>query len=300
MWNNNGNGQGNGYGQQPPQGYQQPQQQGYGQGPQDTYDRLNNARQITNRDPYIEVGTHKLAVISLEEFQHDTGPAIRARFEVLESTAMRPGTTCGAVWFLTKPAPKQGMVTDSDRFADFCMRLKGAPAGYPIGNDIRVLLKERANDQLARGMVITAVGINKVAKTTGKAFTVVHWNNVPQDNAQIAQMRMSIEQRGLANQNAPAPQTGGPAQLGYAQPQGAPQGYAQQPPQGRPPQGYQQPMQPQYGQPQGAAPGFTPPPQQGYGQPQQPMQPQGVPPGGFLGNVPPQGGNNGNGGQGGW
>ncbi len=274
MWNN-GNGNGN----------------GYGQNPNDVYDRLNNARQISNRDPYIEEGTHTLAVITLEEFPSDQGQAVRGSFEVLESSTMRPGTKVGAVWFLQKPAPKQGMVTDSDRFADFCCRLKGAPQGYAIGNDIRVLLRDRGAEQLARGMIIRAVGVKKIAKTTGKAFVVVHWGHLEQTPQQIAEMRQRIEAKGLVEpprgnagqfQGAPHPsqmQGQYPAQQGPYMPQ-------QPPPQHATPLGYQGPPVGGYG-PQGNA------------YPAQPQQPQGVPPGGFLANVPPQGQGGNGGGQGG-
>lgn len=260
MWNQNGNGNNNGYGQ--PQ--QQPQQ-AYGD---DVYGRLDRARQIDNRDPYIEAGTHTLAVISLEEVDtQDKGKMVRGTFLVLESTSMRPGTKASEVWFLQKPPPKTGMVTDSDRFADFACRLKGAPQGYPIGADIRVLLRDRAAEQLARGMVIRCVGIVKRAKTTGKDYCVKNWSNVEQSPQQIAEMRQKIETTpGLVEQ----PRSTG----GYVPPQM---------PQAAPPM--QQPQQ-QWQQPQ------TPPMQQA------PQQPQGVPPGGFLANVPPQG----NGGKqgGGW
>ena len=219
--------------------------QGNGNGPQnsysqDPYDRLNNAKPISNRDPYIEEGQHTLAVISIEEFSGELGMAIRARFEVLESNTMKPGTTTGAVWFLQNPPPKPGMTTDSDRFADFCTRLKGAPAGHPIGADIRVLVRDRAAEQLARGMVIRAYGVKKIAKTTGKAFTVVNWTNVEQTPAQIAQMRAQIEAKGLVHeqrgtgggagystQTQPAPQ---PAAQPWGQPQAAPAPAAPWPP----------------------------------------------------------------------
>lgn len=247
MWNNqgNGNGQGNGYGN--PQA-------------NDVYDRLNNAKQLTNRDPYIEPGTHTLAVVSLEEFRHDTGQAVRGTFLVLDSTSMKPDTKCAEVWFLQKPAPKVGMTTDSDRFADFCTRLKGAPAGHPIGADIRVLLRDRANEQLARGMVIRCVAIIKKAQSTGKPFNLKNWSNLEQTPQQIAEMRQKIEMTpGIAEQAKPQ------QAVGYAlQQQVAPNGYGAQPAQGL-----------------DARP-----------------QPQAVPLGGFLANVPPQG--NGNGSNGGW
>ncbi len=189
------------------------------QGPQDTYDRLNNARQITNRDPYIEKGNHTLAVESLEEFQHETGPAVRATFEVLESTAHAIGSRVATVWFLNKPTPKPGMVSDADRFADFCVKLKGAPAGYPIGADIRVLLKTRASEQLARGMVIKVNGVEKVAKTTGKSYTMCYWTNVVQSPQDILALRQRIEAK-----MGPAPQA--QAQPAYVAPApaGVPQG----------------------------------------------------------------------------
>lgn len=203
---NQGNGQGNGYGQ--PQA----------QGPQDTYDRLNNARQITNRDPYIEKGNHRLVVESLEEFPHETGPAVRATFEVLASASHAIGSKVATVWFLMKPAPKQGMVTDADRFADFCSRLKGAPVGYPIGNDIRTLLKDRAKEQLARGMVIDVNGVDKTAKSTGKTYTQCFWSTVQQSPQDIAAMRQRLDTKAPVLPQGPAqPQ---PA----AVPQGPPPG----------------------------------------------------------------------------
>jgi hypothetical protein len=264
MWNQNGNGQGNG-------------------NSNDVYDRLNNAKQLTNRDPYVEAGTHTLAVVTLEEFQHETGAAVRGTFLVLESTSMKPGTACAEVWMLQKPAPKVGMTTDSDRFADFCCRLKGAPAGYAIGPDIRTLLRDRGAEQLARGMVIRCVGIVKVSETTGKSYTVKNWSNIEQTPQAIAGMRQKIEsQPGLVK----APRT----QNGYPNTQNG--------------QAMQGPPQSPYAQPQNA---YAPP--QAYPQPQQQQSvsqaPQGVPPGGFLANVPPQGNNGGNpqggnGNQGGW
>ena len=264
MWNQNGNGQGNG------NGY--PQQQNAN----DVYGRLDNAKQLTNRDPYVDAGTHTLAVITLEEFQHETGAAVRGTFLVLDSTSMKPGTKCAEVWMLQKPAPKVGMTTDSDRFADFCCRLKGAPQGYPIGADIRTLIRDRAAEQLARGQVIRCVGIVKTSKQTGKSYTVKNWSTIEQGPPQIAEMRAKIENTpGLVE----APRQGFQ--------QNAPQGYPQQNAQNGYPNAQNGQMPPQQNQ-----------------QWQQPQAPQGVPPGGFLANVPPQGNQGGNNGappaQGGW
>lgn len=292
MWNqNNGNGQGNGYGQpQGQQGYYPAG--GYGQA-QDVYDGMNNARDVGQaRFPFINGGQHKLALATLEEFMHRTdGVCARALLKVLESkgpTPHQPGSFVVKIWKLQKPSKFPGQATDSDQFADFCRKLKGAPVGHPIGNDIRVLMKERPQDQLARGTIIDC---NGVLNQKGN-FVNIYWTGVPQDAASIAQMRARLEQEGVPST---APQGGGqfqnaphPAQMANQYP--AQQGMPQQP---GPQQGFvnqyqQQPM-----------PAQQPPQQQQYApQGQQPAQ--GVPPGGFLANVPPQGGNNGGGNRGGW
>lgn len=306
MWNN-GNGNGNGYGQQGPQGYGG-QQPNFGAGP--VYDGLTaQTLQNHNRDPFIGDGQHVLAVESIEEFNsQNMGPCVRAIFEVLESKTHPVGSTVSAIWAMLKPAPKPGMTRDQDRFVDFITRLQGAPAGHPIGQDIRVLLKDRPQDQLARGTVIRANGVRKFAKTITEknkdGFVVVFWDHVEQTPAQIAQMRAKIDARLAASGGA---QTGGPAQLGYAQPQGQPQYQGpgpQQPPQGTPQQygamviQNGQAMPPQYGQPQqGAAPQGQPT-QPAWGQqPQQPTQGPAQPGPGTQG---PPAGNGWNGGNRGW
>lgn len=289
MWNNgNGNGNQNGYGQ--PQYQQQQMVQGYGG--EDVYGRMNNSREISGaRFPFVE-DTGRYALCTLEEVHLQShGPSARALLKVLESKSGKHpvGSYVIKLWFLTQPPRFPNQPSAADEFADFCRKLKGAPVGYPIGNDIRVLMKERPQDQLARGTVIDAVAVPRKSKTTGKEFTNIYWNNVPQQGQDIAQMRQRLEAEGIPSTGSAQGQFQGaphPAQM-QGQYQGAP-GYQQQVQQ---PQ-YQQ--QPQYGAPQG---------QPQYGQPQQPAAapqgaPQGVPPGGFLANVPPQGQGNG-GGQGG-
>ncbi len=226
-------------------------------GQDDVYGRLNNTKEVGKpRFPFLE-DSGKFALCSLEEFQHSTdGPSARALLEVLESkTGKHPvGSHVVKIWKLVKPPKFQGQASEADMFADFCRKLKGAPAGHPIGNDIRVLMKERPQDQLARGTVIEAVAVLNQKKT----WTNIYWNNVQQSPQDIAAMRARLEQKGIPNTSEGAPA--------------------------------QQYMQPQYPSPQSHSVGFPVP------------QPQGVPPGGFLANVPPQnnGGNNGNGGNGSW
>lgn len=320
MWNQGNNG--NGYGQQPQ--YGQPQQQQYQQQPQqwqggyeqDVYGRLNNTKEIGGaRFPFLEA-TGKYALCTLEEFMHSNdGPSARALFETLECPSGRHaiGSYVVKIWKLVKPPYKPGMTTDGDLFADFCRKLKGAPAGYPIGNDIRVLMKERPNEQLARGTVIEAVAVPNKKQT----WINIYWNAIQQTPQDIAQMRVRCEQKGI-------PDTRGPQQGGQFQ--GAPhpsqmqQQYPaqmQQAPQQQPPQGYQM-QQGQWQLPPGAQPQQYAPQQVQYtqpvvngtfnaGPPQQPQQQQapvqgpqqGAPQGGFLAQIPQgqQGGNNGGGGQ---
>lgn len=245
MWNqNNGNGQ------------------GYGQ--DDVYGRLNNTKEVGGaRFPFIE-DTGRYALCTLEEFQHSSdGPCARALFETIESRTGKhaPGSYVVKIWKLVKPPKFQGQNSDADQFADFCKKLKGAPQGYPIGNDIRVLMKERAAEQLARGTVIEAVAVPNKKGT----WVNIYWNNVQQTREEIVARRQQLEAKGI-------PATSGNA---TGQFQGAP----------HPAQ-----MSQQYpAQTQQYAP--AQPPQQGWGQPQ--AQPAVAPPGGFLANVPTNGGNNG-------
>jgi hypothetical protein len=154
------------------------------------------------------------------------------------------------IWNLTKPSKFPNQPTEADEFADFCRKLKGAPAGHPIGSDIRTLMKDRVRDQLARGTVIEANGVINKKGT----YVRVYWNNVPQSGQDIAALRQRLELEGVPS-TTDGPQQGG----GSYAPQQMPQTQ--------------------------------------YGQPQQPA-PQGPPPGGFLANVPTNGGS-GQGGQGG-
>lgn len=282
MWNQgSGNGQGNGYGQQG-QGYYP--QQGYGQ-QQDVYGRLDNSRDVGGaRFPYIAAGTHKLVLVTLEEFGDANNPKVRALFKTLESRTQQPGSFCVKIWALVKPPRFTNATTEADEFADFCRKLKGAPTGHPISNDIRTLMKERVAEQLARGTVIECTGVAGKQKDPGKEpYVRVYWNSLQQQPSDIAAMRQRLEQEGIPAtgqqqpqgqfQNAPHPAQMAnqyPAQQGMPMQPGPQQGYGQ-------PQGFPQPPAPT---------------QQGYGQ--QPAQPQGQP-GGFLPQLPPQGGNGGRG-----
>ena len=303
----NGNGYGNGYGQGP---------QGYNI--QEDYYARGNATKVgagVDRDPFIEDGTHRLALMELFEYNGgEKGPIVKGRFLVLQSAVHPVGSVVCKLWFLTKPAKFQNGTTDADRFADFALKLKGVDPqknpGYPIGNDIRTLLKVRAAEQPARGTVIDCKGVKNKKGT----WIEIYWNHVEQSPEQVVQMRQQIDsnplhqlseqfkrslqggqpqqqygQQQMPYQGAPHPsQMAGqyPAQTalqGYGQPpmqqQYAPQGYAQQPAQMPPQQQQYAPgPQPGYGQMQSPVPPQQP--QQGYGQPQP----------GVAAQMPPQGG----------
>jgi hypothetical protein len=167
--------------------------QGYGG--DDVYARLNNTKDVGGaRFPFIEDGKHRLALVSLEEFMHNTdGPCARAILKVLQSQKHQPGSFVVKIWKLVKPSKYPQQATDADKFADFCRKLKNAPAGYAIGNDIRVLMKERPREQLARGTMIDCTGVRNQKNT----WTEVYWNAVEQTPQQIASMRGMLESEGL-------------------------------------------------------------------------------------------------------
>lgn len=256
----------------------------YGNINDDVYSRLDNTKPVSQRDPFIPEGSHQFVVIALEPYQDQKhGSSVRATLEALSSDnpQVRPGSRYVKLWNLLKPSKFPSQANDGDRFADFVQKIKGAPAGHPIGQDCRALLRDRVNEQLTRGMVIAAYGRN-ASKDPTKPYVDVAWMTVAQDAAAIAAQRARLDAN-PATQVRPQM----PAQPQYAQP---PQQMQYGPPPGVP-------MQPQYGAPQVG--GYAPAP-----------APAAPPTGGFLAQLPPQnpgtgghggntGGHGGQGGQGG-
>lgn len=166
----------------------------------DYYARMDNTKPVDSRDPFIGEGPHRLAVLSIEEYQHkEKGPAAKVLFEVLKSGAHALGSRVTKLYFLTRPSKFPNQINDGDRFADFVRKLKSAPVGHPIGQDCRALLRDRAAEHLARGMVIDAMGTNtggKVSPVTGlksKDWVEVYWTSVPQTREEISANRARIE-----------------------------------------------------------------------------------------------------------
>jgi hypothetical protein len=249
------------------------------------YNGLDNAKELGGaRFPFFEAGNHKVAVVLLEEYTSKDGQAVRLIGEILESNVHKVGDLHTKIWKIEQPPKFPNGVTPADEFAAFCRALKGAPKGVSIGANIRVLMKDRAAEQLARGTVIKVTGVANAKKT----WTNLYWEHIPQGPEQIAQQRARIEQSGLASVAA----AGSRQDQGQTQPQG---GYgvqvAQQMMQ-------QQPQQQGYAMPQqtwGAPTQQMQAPVQ-YQQPMQPQQPA-QPQGGFLSQIPPtnNGGNQGGG-----
>ncbi len=250
----------------------------------DYYSRMDNTKPINDRDPFIGEGLHKLQVISIEEYNHvneqdrrkSKGPTARATFVVVESPTHTPGTRVTKLWILTQPANFPNQPDDGARFADFLRKLKGAPAGTPMGQQCRTLLRDRVNDQLARGTTIMAYGRN-VSKKADKPFVDVTWAHFEgQTPETIRAARAKIEstpglireKRGPQGQQNGAPQ---------GQQQYAPQGYA---PAQAPVQGFGSGVAMQ----QGYAPAPAPAPQTG----------------GYGAELPPAPGNNSGNTGGGW
>ena len=181
----------------------------YGQGFQeDVYGRLDNTKEVNTRAPFIAEGKSRLMVLNLEPFTHTThGPSVRCTFEVIQAERMAPGTRCCKLWNLTKPSKFVSQTNDADRFADFVKKLKGSPVGHPVGRDCAALLRDRVVEQLARGMVIEAYGVN-TSKKSDKPYVDVNWTTMPQTADEIRARRQALDaqaQPAPAAQVAPAP-----------------------------------------------------------------------------------------------
>jgi hypothetical protein len=256
---NQGNGN-NGYGNQ--QGYGQQQ---YGGDVDDVYGRMNNAREQGGaRFPFIEAGRHKLALCTLEKFMHrNDGACARVLFKVLESNAHQPGSFVVKIYKLLKQPKFDSQASDAEQLAQLCIALKDAPRGYPIGNDIRVLLEERPAEQLARGTVVECTGVqNKKGN-----WVNLYWNPIAQTPENIVAMRQRIEAEGVP---ATTPQQQGTQGGQFNAALHSSRMQQQYPAQ----QGY--PVQPQM-------------PQQQVAQYPSAMPQQAAPQGGFLAQLPPQG-----------
>lgn len=195
--------------------------------------RLNNTKQINERDPFIGEGDHVLLLVSLEPFKHTThGPSARANFEVLQSPVHPVGSRVTKLWFLTKPSKFPTQANDSDRFADFIRQMAGAPAGFNVAPQCAAVIRDRVNDQLLRGMVIKARGVN-TSKNPAKPWVEVYWTSVTQTPDEIKARRMQVEAKIASAPVATPQQQYAPTPV--QQPQYVPQ---QQPQQYGPPPGY--------------------------------------------------------------
>ncbi len=182
------------------------------------YGRLDYAKEVNHRDPFIGEGRSKLVVHELVPFSHTThGPSVRCTFEVVASECHPVGSRVCTLWFLVKPSKFPNQPNDSDRFADFVKRLKGSPVGHPVGRDCAALLRDRVAEQLARGMVIDVFGVN-TSKNAAKPYIDTNWATVAQTPDEIRASRARLDAASpLAPVAAPA----------YAPPTYAPPTYPQ-------------------------------------------------------------------------
>lgn len=174
--------------------------------------RLNNTKAVDVRDPFIGEGDSKLLLIELTRFDHAThGPTAKAIFEVLESQAHKTGTRCVKLWNLLKPSKFPSQATDADRFADFVRKMSGTPDGTQVGPICAALLRDRVGEQLLRGMVIKATGIN-TSKNAEKPFIDVRWSTIQQSQEQIREWRIKIEANAVSATGPGLPAAAAPAQ----------------------------------------------------------------------------------------
>lgn len=191
---------------------------------EDHYARMDRAKEIGERDPFIGEGPHRLCVLSIEEYMsQDKGPVARVTLEVMQSQTHKPGTRVTKLYFITKPSKFPTQTNDADRFADFIKKLKGiTDPNYQVGKDCRTLLRDRAPEQLARGMAIDAMGV-QASKNPAKPFVEVYWTSVPQTPEEIRSNRQRQESTPglIVQRGAPAaqPQHLAPPQPAPAAPQ---------------------------------------------------------------------------------
>lgn len=202
--------------------------------PQTAYDevmnRLGQAKEVSNRDPFIVAGAHDLIVAELGTFKDQKwGDSVRATFETETSSnpAAAPRTFTVKIWNLFKPSKFPTQATDADDFVNFVCALQGIKLGEHAQACRALIKSEREGGQLerqpARGARIKAFG-QEVGKPNerGQRYVKVQWQTVPQDMAMIARTRAEIDQRRpLGAPAAAAPGQAAPQVNPYAQlPQG--------------------------------------------------------------------------------
>lgn len=257
--------------------------------------RLDNTKEINERDPFVDVGDFTLMLLTLAPFNHTQhGPSCRANFEVMASSNpnVMVGSRVTKIWLLSRPSKFPSQANDADRFADFVRNLIGAQGGQQVGPQCRALIRDRVADQLGRGMLIYARGVN-TSKNAAKPWVEVYWKNYPQTQDDIKSRRVQVEAK-LNAQPQQQPQVAPNVQQQVQMPPGAQPGYGPTPAQQI--QGAPNPMY-YPGQPQQVAPSPWP------GQPATPIQQPTAMPGPYPGtNAPgltqqlPQGNNGGQGG----
>ena len=200
----------------------------YGNSNQDIINRLNQAKPVEDRDPFLKEGQYTLCVQNFGEFHSKKhGPAVGGNFVVVQSTnpEHQPGSRAFNAFYVNRAPSFPGDQQELDRLVNFCGTLKGAtdmPACVQASREM--LDPEFQGRQLARGTLITCTVTKGTSAKTGKAFYEKAWAHVPnQTPEQRASYRAKVEsapgfQEFVARQ-APAPQ---PAPAQYAQP--APQG----------------------------------------------------------------------------
>jgi len=227
---------------------------------------LNQATPVEERDPFLDPGTtgqatHKLIVLSYGLFKSTKhGEAIGAKYLVVESKGLdgapvhAPGSIAAMAWFHNKPDgkfPGQTLKNEVNPAVDFAAKLLNVSCDEAKPRMADAFANAAAQPFRGRIIEVTCVRRTKT-KPDGSMSKWIErtWKNVAMTDAEIAQVRGSIDRTHpyvaqQPQQAAPAPQM--PQQPQYP---GYPQGqYPGYPPAAAP----QQPA-PQY-------PGYPPAPQ---------------------------------------
>lgn len=215
--------------------------------------RLNQAKPVEDRDPYIGEGVHTLCVQNLFDYNSKKhGDSVGLTAVVVESTnpQHQPGTRAFCGFFPNKKPNFIGDQQELDRLVDFCGKLKGKDLTLPqaVEASYECLDQQVQAQQRFRGYVIKCEvrRITDKVKRDGsvsKPFYEKTWTALPNPPEQVASYRARVEaspgfehyQARQVPQNQPPPQ---------GQWQQSPQNQSAQPPQNQPPQGQWQQQPP--------------------------------------------------------
>lgn len=163
-------------------------------------------RDIFNKEPYFEAGTHLVVIHSLTGYHtDDKGPSAKLVCEVVESTVPGlAGELRAKIWNLTRPAKFPTQPRDSDFFQQFLRAVVGRGSKEPTGDLFKMLMVHRVQENLLRGVLVKVIGV----KSKKSDYVTCTFENVAQEKPDVARRRAILDSVGslkAGGNAAPAP-----------------------------------------------------------------------------------------------